>query len=406
MFEKPPKSEKNKAVDVRRAHTEPRNITRLSFGKSCDLPLYEAWFSDMAANGRHLVSWGTYFCKFAERNPKNVRYRIELREKNEHKKRPRHEDWDFVCKHDDAYVYRTDKDTDFFVNPRHICASVISHKKNLVAFAFLMLALCLLVVILGLNNFSWLSFVTGGYGYFIAALIFAIAAVVLICDSVYFSKIAEYYKTTDKYIIDSAAKIGARAYTGTAPNWPAQRKKSYITAGVFAAMFLAVFLPLAFQSQRVDSLPSNPNETRAPLVWLEDLDTGLQRAAAQAATRYDTNNFIARKWSFLAARQFTARQIGRSADGSYNPTITSQSLACLFEGLAQRIFDNAALPQEGFTLEVFHNKDSEQLWVYASEFGQLRLIARKGKTVLTVEYVGKAAAADLADAARMVMGLS
>jgi hypothetical protein len=379
---------------------ETRTVFRPNFGNCAELPLYENWFSDMAAQGRHLLSWGTWFCRFAERNPKQTHYRIDLREKVPGVQRtaPAHEGWVFVCRRDDAFVFRADGEEPppFTFDPRRRFASLQEQKKSVSVLALLLWALGVLTVLIGFLGFSWRGFLTGGFGYFLAGLVFAACAVCLTLESIHLQRIYYGYKTRQEE---------------RKPNWRVSRRRSYVAAAVCVTLFTASLVPLLIQgfSASAGTLPFQPAVTGAPLPWLEYIDGTMPRVPARnpgAQYNYDTNNFIAQKWSLLAPGQYSSRQCGESEQ--YHPVAESESITCLLRSAAIKLFEEYAIAPNGWT-QVFAidgGSQIDQLRLYSNEYGEFYLAARDGKTVLTVKYHGTAGQAKLLEAVDLAFQLS
>jgi hypothetical protein len=393
--------------DTKRRET--RTIFRPNFGNCAELPLYERWFSDMAAQGKHLLSWGTWFCRFAERNPKQMFYRIDLREKIPGSQRtaPAHDGWNFVCRRDDAFVYRaelnaipdgtenaeTSAPPDFLFDPRRRFASLKAQQKSVTALAVLLCAAGLLVTLFGLLSFSWHSFLSGEYGYFCAAVLFFACAFILAIEAFRLHHIHYRYKTRQEE---------------SRPNWHASQWRSYGTAAACIALLLLSIIPLVVQGVFADArtLPFQPSDTGAPLPWLENIDGVLARVPAQnPPVQYDTNNFIAQKWSLFAPEQYSSRQCGESEDAAYHPIVQSELIKCSYSFMAVELFEECAVTPKGWeqVFAVEGGGQADQLRLFCNEYGEYKLAARKGKAVLTVEYHGAAGQAKLLDAANAVL---
>ena len=366
-------------------HSEPRTLIRLNFGNSAQLPLYESWFSSMAAEGKHLISWGTWFCRFALRNPKQVQYRIDLCEMRSGKPHtpPEHKGWMFVCKRDDAFVYRADskkgieEPLPFALNPRKRFKSLQEQRKNIAALSLLLFALGLLITIVSSINITWRGFLTGSFGYFLAAAVLFVCALYLIYIRTQLQRTYRQYKTRQEE---------------KRPDWRKAQRASYSAISICTALFLAAIVPLAAQglSKSEGNLSLPPTAADAPLPWLESIDGDLIRVTSQSGKYYDTNNFLVKKWSMLAPRQYTARQCGVSEDGTYYPMIESQSVTCLFKFSAERLFNESIAAKQDWSYvqsdEV--NNQFDQISVFSDNQENYYVVARQNKTVLTVKYNG------------------
>ncbi|MDR1805744.1 MAG: DUF2812 domain-containing protein [Clostridium sp.] len=414
-----------------------RNLLCANFGNCAELPLYESWFTDMSAQGKHLLSWGLWFSRFARRKPRNYVYRIDLCEKvnGVPSTPPAHNGWSFVCRRDDAFVYRAELEgapvkkkkpkpapdavdvvaelvgeafggkksapakkapedkaeeapqaPPFSFDPRKRFASINVQRKIIGALSLLLWALGLLtatvgfVALGGLVQFSWHGFLVGGFGYFLATAVLAVSAAFVTAENLRLRRIHYLYKTRQEE---------------KKPNWQRSRSFSYFVAALCLTLFAFTVFSVAWQriSTNTETLPFAPQSTRAPLPWLEEVDGEMSRVpSTNLQAQYDTNNFISQSANPIAPRQYSARQCNEAPDKSYHPVMESESISCLFLFSAKELFKEIAKAPAGWeqSFAVDGGGQTDQLRAYTNAYGEYYVVARHGKIVLSVKYHGKA----------------
>jgi hypothetical protein len=363
-------------------------VFRPNIGCSAELARYEAWFTDMAHAGDQLLSWGVWGSRFAQRGPRKIQYRIDVckTEKKLVAVPPAHDGWNFVCRHDDLFVYKAEGDevTEFAIDPRQRFESLRHQLDHVRLLGGLLCLLALLPLIFGVVTFSWETMVTGGWGYFLTAALLLACALFYWLEARRLRRIRYLYKTRQEHAL---------------PNWQSARRFSLTGAAVCAGLFVLLTGSLIGQaaSAKTVTLLPNPSDTHAALPWLESIDSAVMHRVVQQdyGVDYDGNNFLAQKWSLLA-RSVASRQVGENLAQTYRPVLENKAYQCVNNALAERLFDEVSLPAAGWETMFATNRDADarQVRLFTTAEGDLFLAARKGPVVLTMKYTGNASNAD------------
>ncbi|KKK39067.1 membrane protein [Mesobacillus campisalis] len=373
------------------------------------IPEHESWFSDMAAKGCHLKKVGLHFAKFVKGEPKNTRYRIEAssrkRMEPEQIQENSEKGWEYVDGYQYFHVFSSPAEfnaLELHQDPLEYSSQLKEVESQLsakasISFFGLFLMMLLIASFWFIDGTPMLVLIEG----------------VVIPQTV----LTLFIANTTLNLQRAASSISAlrRDLSDGKPiGHVAPEKKhhrlSAITAFIFTLIIgLSAILPII---QLVENEASTLPETseNLPIVRLAEVDQtpGLVRTEpSDFDEEIDWGNYYSVQWSPLAPVQYEAYESGvisgelwkdDSGDGEYLPTIHSRVFQLRPPGMSDRLMADlmkrySYSSSEKNYAEINH-PDVDSLVIH--EEGDLKeVFASKGKTVLYVQYFGRAEMEDI-----------
>jgi uncharacterized membrane protein len=376
-----------------------KTIRRFRPGDYWRIGEHESWFSDMAAEGLHLIKIGHTFAKFEKGEPKKTRYRIDLAFDESTRLGQRdffaENGWDFVTNYNDFNVYSSSDDItapELHTDPAEQAYSIQALHKKLIKnvliiaiYTFLMLVILSTPLWLPNGTFT-LSLIEGSS----VLLPLVISILYLLYDSI--SGLVSIRRM-------SLALIEGKPINHHAP-W---KRKQRINATIAIVSFLLVgyvvvmpFIRIALSETYI--LPAD--KTDLPIIRLSDVENNPELLRKDSEESDWEINIYSKKHSFLAPVQYQSHEYGivsnkmwSDGSGTYSPSIHTWVFQTrsplLSKSLITDLVERYGLAYLGGEFDEIERPDFDILIIHDVD-DVIEIFAAKGNAVIHIKYYGEA----------------
>lgn len=301
----------------------------------------ESWYSDMAAEGLHLKSFGHLHVKFEKGNPAKTKYRIDiLYKKPSQEQLDVYKDcgWEFVANTGVFYIFSSPEESnvpELHTDPAEQSFTLdnlnkILKRNVIIIIAAILFFIGMMLSIMFFYDEPYLFFIGGD---FILPVLFAVIYIFSL-----FSTIRNY-----RYVKDVKNSLTS----GTPINHNEDWKKGHFINKAFDVVLLSVavlsiILPvMQMIKQDKYTLPETKNDL--PIIRLADIEEnpGLKRESKFYDENIDWHNRVNYNWGILAPVQYEAVESGivnnemwHDNSGVYSPSVHTDFYQLTFEGMA------------------------------------------------------------------------
>lgn len=358
---------------------------------------HESWFSDMAAEGLHLVKMGLTFARFNKGEPKIVRYRIDTipdsSNNSDLKELYSESGWEFVTGYGDFKVYSSLTEAnapELHTDPAEQAYSLQELNRKLFRNVIIVtIYAVILTVILSTpvwlpNGTTTLTAIEGTSTF----ILLSISVAYLLYDSINgaFSIRVLRKSLTEGKPIDHSAPWKKRQKASTAVG--------LIYFVILSYLVVMPFLQIAF-SETYD-LPEDTIDL--PIVRLGDVENNPNLIRQNSSDVDRRINIYTKKWSLLAPVQIRSHEYGKVPNmkwndnsGIYSPSIHTWFYQLRVSSLGKSLVSDLikrygqAYNGDGY-IEIEHT-DFDML-IINEGYGVKEIFAAKGNKVMHIKYYG------------------
>lgn len=360
---------------------------------------HESWFTDMAAKGLHLKKTGPIFAKFEKGKPKDMRYRIDVKEDrltDVQKELYKEYGWEFVAKSGKFNVFSSPGDIG--TPELHTDASEQSYtlefldknyRQNVIAMSITILFIIgTFFTMLFLIKTPFLSIIEGGY---------LQQSLVIVINLYTFYSIIQASR--------SIRALRKSLFEGKPINHHGNWHKSiwirrFVSVSFIIIAIATMVLPImALTKMETYALPEG--EIGLPIVRLEEIENNpdLERISYPMNDEVDWNNSIRYNWDPLATTQYDINEQGvvssgmwKDGSGKYSPSISTQFYKLTFSGMAKGLVNDLIkrnLYRNDVEIQNVTHTDFDNLYIVEDNETK-QIFASVGKNVLYLRYHGYA----------------
>jgi hypothetical protein len=364
---------------------------------------HESWFSDMAAEGLYLKKMGRQFAKFVKGEPKNLRYRIDVSEKNkipaEQIEMYGENGWDYVTSYGSFHVFSSPAELEapeLHTDPAEQSYTLRELDKKLAFNAGLVILGLLLMI--GMLGSMW--FLDG------TPILFMVKGTVAIQQPIFVIFVA-YTAYTSLQAALSIQDLRKHLAEGKEIDHPAPWKKYHRLNTVAAFLFtmvvgLSAIIPFT-QLVKMDTKTLPETEVDLPVVRLADVENNpdlVRSETSYMSDGVDWGNRYSYDWSPLAPVQYEADETGvvsgklwKDRSGEYSPAIHTQFYQLRIPAMADNLVrDLIKRYRYEHTQDEFVEKSHQDLdlLLVHEEKDMKEVFASRGNAVMYVRYHGYA----------------
>jgi hypothetical protein len=364
---------------------------------------HESWFSDMAAEGLYLKKMGRQFAKFVKGEPKNLRYRIDVSEKNkipaEQIEMYGENGWDYVTSYGSFHVFSSPAELEapeLHTDPAEQSYTLRELDKKLAFNAGLVILGLLLMI--GMLGSMW--FLDG------TPTLFMVKGTVAIQQPIFVIFVA-YTAYTSLQAALSIQDLRKHLAEGKEIDHPAPWKKYHRLNTVAAFLFtmvvgLSAIIPFT-QLVKMDTKTLPETEVDLPVVRLADVENNpdlVRSETSYMSDGVDWGNRYSYDWSPLAPVQYEADETGvvsgklwKDRSGEYSPAIHTQFYQLRIPAMADNLVrDLIKRYRYEHTQDEFVEKSHQDLdlLLVHEEKDMKEVFASRGNAVMYVRYHGYA----------------
>jgi hypothetical protein len=364
---------------------------------------HESWFSDLAAEGLFLKKMGRQFVQFVKGEPKNMRYRIDVSEKN---KIPAEQidmygenGWDYVTSYGSFHVFASPAELEapeLHTDPAEQSFTLKELDKKLVFNA--VLVILGLILMIGMLGSLWFLDRT--------PTLFMVEGTVAIQQPIFVIFIA-YTAYTSLQAALSIRDLRKRLAEGKvidhhAP-WKKYQRLNTVAAYLFTVVVgLTAIIPFT-QLVKMDTKTLPETRVDLPIVRLADVENNpelVRSKNAYISDGVDWGNRYSYDWSPVAPIQYEADETGlvpgkmwEDGSGEYSPSIHTQFYQLRIQAMADELvwdlikrykFENT---QDDYVEKSHPDLD---LLIVHEEKDMKEVFATRGNAVMYVSYHGYA----------------
>lgn len=362
---------------------------RLLILELCYLEELEAWFTDMASKGWHLVELARGKAIFEKSEPRAMKYRCDTFQINALAGQDKLEEnsklgWHYIDSIGYVHVFREKDHTvaeEIYSDPRKHAQSLAILKRSIIIRTLLITLLSIIMIWVQVN-----TFLRDPVDSFLSNMGLLTLMVILtfpyLCFHMYMGVLHVY-------------RLIRRLNNGIEFNHNInyKRKLKWIKFRIYAAMsigviILLIFLGNLFQKNDYQAIP----EQGLPVIKLSTIleNEGYRNVIYDFDTFF--SDYYVEKSSFLVPRQYELRQSAKVVvigEPSYKATIWSKRYEVRTKGLAKHFFHSLVEQNSKFhsPYELINDSQFDELWIRDTD-GFSSFIARIGHEVFVVDYIG------------------
>lgn len=336
------------------------NRIRLISDSLSDIPYNESYFSFLAKKGLHLKSVSSPFACFQKGDPVNMRYRIDVLEKEPEEEQLeiyQQSGWELVCHQKEYYVFRSlvnNNAPELHTDPAEQAYTLIKIEKQMKLSLFITVLLFFVSILsfyiyIQRETLLVLSFIEGRLLQLILILIFIVVHLV---------------ESIRKYLTLSKLKnnLSQRIPMNHNVNWRFYRAWNFIP---FITSFTYILLLVAMTfSQESSSYPlPQVNDGSSPSIRLSDLESTL---SLQPYEKYrHNNNTVITDSSFLVDKHYVINESKISEDRTWlnQNSLYAPSINTIFYQLRYQSFSKPLAKDLLKKYADIYNYNSEQIKV-------------------------------------------
>ena len=362
---------------------------------------HESWFSDMAKEGLHFHSMGTYFARFKKGEPKEMEYRIEVTSTKDisDEQIMMYEDngWEYISSFGQFHVFASPKErnaVEIHTDPAEQFFTLQTLNKRLRTNAIIVFLLSALAI--GLNTSIWFLDNT--------PILQLVKGHVIQSSIISLIMLYNIYLTSRGSLAILA--LQKKLKHGIPIDHHAPWKKGFHRSAIINVAFLTIALIsvyLPFKSIIVmDTITLPVEETYHKVVRLAELEQlpDLKRDE-YFIDGVDWANRLSTKWSIVAPKQYEIDESGETFITTasnekieYNPSLSSEVYELRMKSLVEPLVQDLIIwhSRHRNHAETFikkQNSSFDYLYVNEEEINK-EVIAAKGNVVTVVRYSGNA----------------